>query len=231
MRFERPGNESTGILREHPGVVWDDGDMSSVVFDFDNDGWQDVFIGSSDYPGTRGLLFHQDAPGWFEPVPVEDAFEHWRNHGVAVADFDRDGDLDIVVGHSHMRCEDDDGTECYPTQQVRMFENKTTGPESNWLQLHLVGGPGTNRAAIGARVTVSTTEAVQTRDVDGGHGHFGTQRDLTLHFGLGAACQAEVHVRWPDLALSEQTFTLDAGRRYRVVQGEAPETLPVPAGD
>src|SRR5262245_45051103 len=156
--------------------------MSAAVFDFDADGWPDVYLGASDYPGNHGLLSHQDAPGHFVPVPIEQGIDHHRSHGSAVADFDRDGDLDIVVGHSFARCD----AECYPTQQIRFFEN-VMGQDGNYVQLTLTGGEGTNRLAIGARVVVKAGEVTQTKDVGGGHGHYGAQDDLTLHFGLGDA--------------------------------------------
>lgn len=223
VRFERPGNEDTGLVREYPGPIWDNGDMKNAVFDFDNDGWADIYISSSDYPYTKGWLFHQESPRVFKRVAFKDYFEHLRSAGVVFADFDRDGDLDIVVGHSRFRCGPPDYLDdCYETQQVRFFENLSATAKSNWVQLRLEGGAGTNRAAIGARVTVTTCETTQTRNVDGGHGHFGVQDDLTLHFGLGAACHATVQIRWPDAGLSTQEFNVEAGHRYRVVQGAEP---------
>ena len=66
----------------------------------------------------------------------------------------------------------------------------------------------------------------QTQEVGGGHGHYGIQHDTTLHFGLGAACSATVTVRWPDRTLTTQTFTLESGLRYRLLQGESPVPLP-----
>ena len=74
----------------------------------------------------------------------------------------------------------------------------------------------TNRAAIGARVSVTANGFTQTQEIDGGHGRYTTQRDQTLHFGVGAACEAEVTIRWPDRALTTQRFTLGAGYGYRV---------------
>ncbi|HQP38721.1 MAG TPA: ASPIC/UnbV domain-containing protein, partial [Polyangiaceae bacterium] len=84
---------------------------------------------------------------------------------------------------------------------------------------------GTNRAAIGARVTVKAGGVTQTRDVGGGHGHFGAQDDLALHFGLGAECTAEVTIRWPDASLTTETFTLPAGHRFAIAQGGKPKVL------
>ncbi len=218
VAFDRPGNDVTGILREHDADYgWDDGDITGSIFDFDNDGWADVYIGSTDYAGTRGWLYHQSSARSFEAVALEDGIDHTRSHGSVIADFDRDGDLDIVVGHSSMRCEDD----CYDTFGVRLFENQM-GATSNFIQLSLEGTDA-NRSAIGARVTVTADGVTQTQEVDGGHGHYGNQNDLVLHFGLGAACSADVTVRWPDAALSEQSFTVGGGYRYHVTQGEDPE--------
>ena len=219
VRFERPGNDATGLAVPHPGVTWDEGHMTAAVFDFDNDGWLDVYVGASDYAGNRGRLFHQDAPLAFIEVPTEAGLDHNRSHGVVVADFDRDGDLDVLVGHSRARCDATQPNDCYPTQQVRLFEN-VVGDGGNFVQLVLEGGRGANRAAIGARVTVRAGGVTQTQEVEGGHGHYGAQNDRVLHFGLGASCEAEVTVRWPDVELSEERFVLPAGHRFRVVKGE-----------
>ena len=70
----------------------------------------------------------------------------------------------------------------------------------------------------------------QTQEVGGGFGHYGAQQDLVLHFGLAAACRAEVTVRWPNPELTEQTFELVSGYRFFVRQGEAP-VVETPGGD
>ena len=195
--------------------------MTSAVLDVDNDGLLDIYLSASDYVGNRGLLYHQKSPLWFEEVSVDDSFEHNRSYGAVAADFDRDGDLDLLVGHSHMRCEPNGPNDCYPTRQVRLFEN-VIGQDGHWIQLELVGGAGTNRSAIGAQVTVTTPERVQMREVSGGWGKGGYQSGLILHVGLGDACEAQVSIRWPNADLATEEHSLAAGARYRIVQGEAP---------
>lgn len=221
IRFERPGRDATGLDVPRIGSSWDEGHMTAAVFDFDNDGWPDLYIGASDYPGNHGLLFHQEAPLRFRPVPVDEGIDHNRSHGIAVADFNRNGRLDVVVGHSRARCNANAPNDCYPTAQVRLFENVVPG-EPNTLQIALEGGPSTNRAAIGARVRVTANGVTQTQEVGGGHGHYGIQHDLVLHFGLGPACEAEVEVRWPDADLTTEHAVLGAGHRYHWRQGEVP---------
>ncbi|MBK8251540.1 MAG: CRTAC1 family protein [Polyangiaceae bacterium] len=224
VRFDRPGNDALGLVFEHSVLAWNDGIMTGSLFDFDNDGWPDVYQGASDYPGNHGLLFHQVSAAKFEPVPIELGIDHHRSHGSAVADFDNDGDLDIVVGHSRARCDASEPDDCYATSQVRLFEN-VIGQNGNYLRISLKGAAGTNNAAIGARVTVKSGDMTQTRDVGGGHGHYGTQDDLTVHVGLGASCTAEVTVRWPDAALTTQTFMLNGNKRYTLTQGQEPQPV------
>ena len=221
VRFVRPGNENTGILHDHATPFWDDGDMTAAVFDFDNDGWNDIYLGSSDYPGTRGYLFHQDAPLKFTSVPTADFFEHLRSHGVVAADFDRDGDIDIVVGHSRARCGGQYANDCYATQQIRFFEN-IYEKKGNFVGLKLEGGKNANRTAIGAVVEVTAGGTTQKQAVDGGHGHYGTQKDMVLVFGIGDSCSAQVKVIWPDKVRTTQEFALDSGSYYYVRQGEMP---------
>lgn len=223
LRFERPGQEATGIVRPRSGVTFDDGDITAAVFDFDNDGRLDILIASTDYPGTRAHLYHQQKDGTFRPVPIDLGIDLTSAHGIGVADFDGDGDLDVVIGHSRARCSS--GDHCLDEPHVRFFEN-VIGQNGNWVQFKLEGGPDTNRAAIGARITLRTEAGTQTREVDGGHGHYGLQHDLVQHFGLGPDCTAEVTIRWPDAALSEQSFTIQSGYRYHVRQGESPRASP-----
>lgn len=229
VRFERPGNAATGTEIEHPPFNWDEGHITAGYLDVDNDGRQDIYVGATDYAGNRGRLY-RNASEWggavrFEEVPTDDFFEHNRSHGMAVADFDRDGDLDLIVGHSRARCDADAPNNCYPTMQARFFEN-TLGQDGNWLQLDLRGGEGSNTLAVGARVEVRTDDGVQVQEVGGGYGHFGAQRDRVLHFGLGAACEAVVTIRWPNADLTTERLRLGSGHRYLVRQGEPAEVAP-----
>jgi hypothetical protein len=107
-----------------------------------------------------------------------DAIEDGR--AVAVADFNGDGKLDVVVGNNDAR----------PT--IYLNNQARTG---NWLRVDLRGaGPGCGRDPLGARVEAVVDHAgsprTLTRWVEAGAG-YASQSESTLHFGLGEARAVE----------------------------------------
>jgi hypothetical protein len=219
-RFDRPGRDATGLTRTHTTVDWDEGDIYAAAFDFDNDGWQDLYQCSSDYPGTAGLLYRQVSPAMFQDVSAISGAAHERASGIALLDLDNDGDLDLVLGSSMMRCGGSYGACPYTSAQVYVFEN-LVGQDSNLLVVRLEGAApaagGANRAAIGARVVVSAGGTQQVREISGGYGNGGIQHTTLAYFGLGAACEVDrLEVHWPNAAASVETFE-HVRANYRVV--------------
>ena len=103
----------------------------------------------------------------------------WR--GAAFADYDGDGDVDILA-----TALDD------PVQLLR----NDSSSQGHWLKLHLVG-TSSNRDAVGARVTVTLGDERQIGERMGG-GSYLCASDPDLHFGLGKATKADlVQIRWP----------------------------------
>src|SRR5215470_9646016 len=122
--------------------------MGSNFADIDNDGYLDMYLGTGN-PGYASLLLnvmlHSKEGKFFVDVTVSSGTgELHKGHGVAFADIDGDGDLDIVfkVG----------GATPGDAHAFRLFANPGHGRD--WLGLDLVGTK-TNRAAIGARIAVT----------------------------------------------------------------------------
>lgn len=215
-RFTRPGNATTGLVFPHPGVDWNEGGLMAAGGDLDNDGRLDLVVAASDYADQFGLVFQQKTDGTFVDQATAWGLEHQCMSGLAIADFDRDGDLDVLAGASTAR----DCARRWTKNEVRLYENQGSG--GHWMLLHLEGdGTTANRSAVGAKVTVKSGGRTVTREVSGGYGHFGMQNDLTLHVGLGGCEGAdEVTVRWPDAQGTTQTFTrLPADQFMRLKQG------------
>jgi hypothetical protein len=212
--FVRPGNVATGLARDWTGRTdWNEGDIFADFFDFDADGRPDIFLGSTDYPGTRAFLFWQQPDGTFVEVGPTAGLDRAEASGLAVVDYDRDGDLDVIIGSGLARAE------AWPTADVHVFRNDV-GAAGNWLAVRLRGAgaaaAGANGAAIGARVVVDAGGVSMVRTVDGGYGHQGIQNGTDVLFGLGSACRAEsVTITWPDAAHTAETFA-DVRANYYV---------------
>ena len=117
-----------------------------------------------------------------------------QNH--AWADFDNDGDLDLLVG----------GRDTGGGRPNFLFRNDI-GHNNRWISLRLSGdGVKVNRDAIGARVTLVFADRTLTREVRSSRGMHSSADTRALHFGLGdLGCDYTLNVRWPDG--TEASFT------------------------
>ena len=215
--LQRIDNETNGLARNWRAVDWNEGDLRAAFLDFDNDGLKDIYLASSDYPDQRGFFFHRLPDGTYEELRSA-GLAHPGPSGLVIADFDRDGDQDVIVGSATMRnC-------CGWTENEVHYYCNDVGQNGNWIQIRLVGDPaaGTNRSAIGAKVTVVAGGVTQVQEVGGGYGHGMMQHDLVLHFGLGAACDVDsVEVRWPNASLAvERWEEVRANYRAALHQGD-----------
>ncbi len=167
--------------------------MGSNFGDIDNDGFLDIYLGtgSPSYGALKPsvLLRNQGGKAFVDVTAASGTGEMHKGHGVAFADLDNDGDEEIVfkVG----------GATPGDAHVFRLFENPGHG--NDWLGVSLVGVK-TNRAAIGARITVTVENGEARRSiyrtVNSG-GSFGAS-PLQQHIGLGKSARiVDVEVFWP----------------------------------
>ena len=231
IHFTRPGRPATGLDWPHPTTDWNEGGIMVAAADLDLDGLDDLVVGASDYPGNFSLIYRQkhDAPGTFEEISESIGLHHGCPVGIAIADFDRDGDLDVVFGSSTAR----DCSKLWPHgNEVHFYENALVdATKRGFLQVQLAAS-GKNTAGIGARVKVVASGRVMTKELGGGYGHFSMQHDTVLTFGLGGACAVdELEVRWPDATASRVRFNgIGGGRRVLITQGDSSVVDRPPSG-
>jgi len=144
--------------------------------------------------------------------------------GIAVLDYDNDGDLDIAINHN--------ATDLYRERGVpaKLLENQI-GNQNRWLVVELVG-TRSNRDAVGARVIVRAGEDQFLRQVRAGSS-YAAQHTQRLYFGLGSNTQVDqLSIEWPSgrretyesIAVNHLVLAVEA-EGYRVMELNGPGPL------
>ena len=200
-----------GAFQRRQRVSW-----GAVFFDYDNDGWEDLYVASGHLDSDRftnhrhqpNLLLRNTGLGTFEDVSsISGADDRGVGRGVAYGDFNNDGCLDLYVANLGLAGDD--------AQSARLFRNSCAG-DSNWLRVHTVGTTS-NRDGIGARVTLVADGRTQIREITAGSSNK-SQSMLPAHFGLGRAAMADsVQIRWPS-GIIQTLHDVPANQRLTVVE-------------
>jgi hypothetical protein len=188
--------------------------------DYDNDGWKDLFIANGHvYPisdrhpewgssyAQRPLLFRNLGNGKFALVPAVEGTGLGVasvGRGAAFGDLFNDGKIDVVINNA-------DG--------VPVLLRNVNPDHHHWVELKLIGGPGSPRDAVGTTVYLNANGMRQRGDVLSG-GSYLSSNDPRLHFGLGDARDGgTVEIHWPSgkketipLPAIDQIFTITEGQ-------------------
>jgi len=166
------------------------GSMGAGFGDVDYDGFIDIYMnnGGPNFLRLEPNFLYRNVEGE-EFVDVSESAgvgNLGKGHGVSLADFDGDGDLDLYAGlGGHY-----DG-DTWPNALYR-----NDGHGNHWLQVELRGA-GANTGAIGARLLVRAGDHEQAAEIASGNG-FGCTNSLPMEFGLGDHTEVdELYVRWP----------------------------------
>lgn len=179
--------------------------------DVNNDGYTDLFVAKGNVSAMpdfamndpNNLLLQRPDGTFAEAGDKAGVASLATARGAALADFNADGRLDLVVVNRNA-----------PTQ---IWQND--GPVGHWVQL-LPQQAGSNRDAIGGWIELRTGDRVQTREITSGGGHAGGQSGW-WHFGLGDAASAEVRIIWSD-GTEGDWQRLAADDRYVLSAGQVP---------
>jgi hypothetical protein len=210
------GDGSFSDISQLAGVDQTDWGWATLFADFDNDGLKDIFVATGtkrdindqDYlyyvdknqpklqlvtkmPSTRvrNYLFHNRGDLRFDDAGRREGMgENVNTNGAAYADFDNDGDLDMVLNN-------------VDTVAFLYRNNAVEQQRGHFLKVRLAG-EGANRLAIGSRITIETRDRKQSVELNPTRG-FLSSVEPVLHFGLGAESMVRtLVVRWYDGTLT-----------------------------
>jgi enediyne biosynthesis protein E4 len=196
--------------------------FGAKFLDYDNDGWKDVILANGQvFPqidrhqtgityAERKLLFHNRGPGQdgvkFDEVGLRSGpgFAVKKvSRGLAVADYDNDGDVEILVTNMN--------------DSPDLLRHARKNPRHSILVKTI--GARSNRDGIGAKVTVAAGGLTEYDEVRSG-GSYLSSSDLRLHFGVGAATKIDnLEVRWPS-GQKDAGTNLSVDRMFVVKEGQ-----------
>jgi enediyne biosynthesis protein E4 len=219
-RYKLFHNNGDGTFREMTnasgvgGATLTFSGWSTYLFDYDNDGWKDLFVAQGHVMDTiehtspnlkymEPPLMLRNEGGHFKRVILGPAFQtDWAGRGAAFGDLDNDGDVDIVVSNLG--------------QKASVLRNDG-GNRRNWIGIQTVGTKS-NRDGIGSRVKiVSASGLTQFFTVNTAIGYLSAS-DKRINVGLGPDSFAKmIEITWPS-GIVQKFESVKAGQMLKAVE-------------
>lgn len=189
-------NDGTGVYTDITSstgfTVSDITPIESVMEDFDNDGFVDIFVTGSD-----SRFWRNNGNSTF--TLVENLFDNNDMESFAIGDANHDGWIDVMASYANIYTipsNIDDVLWINNGSKQNIIDGVAGLPTNNFFNVVLEGNT-TNKDAIGARALIYGTWGVQLREVRAGES-YGTNNSAILHFGLGTATAIDsMKVIWP----------------------------------
>ncbi len=192
----------------------------NAFFDYDNDSYLDLYVANGYIPaaqfiattiGDPNKLYRNNRDGTFtniaDTLGVDD---HHVARGMAMGDYDNDGDLDMLVVVVNKFLFEPDYYE-----HIILYRNDLNN-DHNWLKVKLTGVEN-NRDGFGAHLLLKAGGRTLMREVGGGSSH-ASQHSSIVHFGLEDIAEIDsLIIRWPgcgtqvitDIPLNQQIEVLE----------------------
>jgi len=183
-------------IKNNTGIAFDETNADITSADFDNDGDMDLFI-TSVYPGRFSSLYLNDGKAHFKNVSWLSNTQVSNGWGVASADFDNDGDIDILIASK---------------EGVRLLRNESVKYKS--LKV-IVNSEQCQRNGLGMKLWLSKKSEVLFREIQAGKGT-GTQDSSSVVFGLGAY-QGNMSLRTRDVCGNDSVWSIDSDQRQLTI--------------
>jgi hypothetical protein len=213
LLFRNNGGGTFRNVTEEAGITGWYGGMSSQVGDFDNDGFDEIVVGTGnpalDWAEPKPL-FRNNGKGQFSDVAESSGLVHFGMlHGTALADYDDSGNFSLFGSFG--------GFYWGSRETSRLYQNLGSGNLS--LEVRLIG-TRSNRDAIGAKVSALAGKRRIFKWVNGGNG-FGCNNSRIVHLGLAREKQVSwLQIDWPS-GLRQSFENIPAGQRIEIVEGKS----------
>jgi enediyne biosynthesis protein E4 len=210
--FDRTTNLGLGMVGYHYSG-W-----GTKFFDFDNDGWLDLFFTNGHTMEQLEPLFPDDPfaePSYlmhnlkgqkFEDVSAATGFRTIKDkvsRGTAFGDYDNDGDIDILIINKN--------------DTPYLLRNEG-GNSQRWINIR-TEGVKSNRAGLGAKVIISGGGITRHFEVRGSDSYL-SSNDLRVQAGMGSLEEGDVEIRWPSGRVDKQ-LNVKVNQFYLAREGES----------